>query len=106
MAYNAVVGYDTNWGPGGAAQDKGRFTLLLLGANNKQGGALSVVLNQVPGVNATGYLHDTWWNKWATQGIHFNALTNYGTMLPAAAVTYGAILSDPTAQAVLKVGDL
>jgi len=35
-------------------------------------------------------------------GFSFNAATNWGTMLPAAAVTYGSLLNSPYAgQAVI-----
>lgn len=53
----------------------------------KQGGAVSV-LTDVPGLNAVAGLHDYWMNQ---PGMPFNFVTNVGTMLPAAAVTYGAL---------------
>jgi hypothetical protein len=63
----------------------------------KQGGFPGTVINYIPGINATGVLHDTWWNPVNGQpgsmfGFGFNAVTNWGTMLPAAAITYGALL--------------
>ena len=36
-------------------------------------------------------------------GLGFNAFTNWGTMLPAAAVTYGALLNDPYARQSIMV---
>jgi len=61
----------------------------------KQGAFPGTVLNVVPGINATAYLHDTVWNQWVAQGVPFNAVTNYGTMLPAAVVSYGSLLDGP-----------
>jgi len=74
---------------------------------DKQGGFIGRTLNYIPGINATGVLHDTWWNSVSGQpgsmfGFGFNAGTNWGTMLPAAAVTYGTLLNSPYAgQAVI-----
>lgn len=61
----------------------------------KQGGFISNTVNMLPGINATGALHDTWWNQETFFGFKFNALTNWGTMLPAAAISYGAMLDSP-----------
>lgn len=62
----------------------------------KQGGLLGRALNVIPMVNATGHLHDVWWNVWTGKGLPFNGLTNYGTMLPAALVTLGATVGNYT----------
>lgn len=56
---------------------------------------------------AISYLHDSWWNDVNGQastyfGVGFNPVTNLGTMLPAAAITYGALLDNTYAgQAVV-----
>ena len=55
----------------------------------KQGGPLGRFLNQLPGLNAVAQLHDTIFNRW---GWDLNLLTNVGTMLPAAFLTYGALV--------------
>ena len=69
-----------------------RLTGNFFGDFFKQGGALSVVANQVPGLNAVAYFHDTWMNQ---LGSSFNAFTNYSTMPAAAFVGYGALLDGP-----------
>ncbi|MBD3813531.1 MAG: hypothetical protein IE917_15100 [Betaproteobacteria bacterium] len=71
-------------------------TEVMLWSLNKLSGT---VINYMPGINATGVLHDTWWNPTNGQpgsmfGFRFNAVTNWGTMLPAAAVTFGALLNN------------
>ena len=60
---------------------------------DKQGGAVSKALNLVPGINATGALHDYWFNM--PGHPEFNAINNYGLMLPAAAITYSALVDGP-----------
>ena len=62
---------------------------------NRQGGFLGNVLNEGPALTATGYYHDTLLNIWVEKGISFNLLTNYGTMLPAALITYASLLDTP-----------
>ena len=74
----------------------------------KQGGFPGTIVNYIPGINATGVLHDTWWNPVNGRpgtmfGFGFNAFTNWGTMLPAAAVTYGALLNDPYARQSIMI---
>lgn len=61
----------------------------------KQGAFPGNVLNYVlPAGNAIGVLHDTGWEPYRQ---YFNAFTNWGTMVPAALVTYGAVLdASPT----------
>jgi hypothetical protein len=66
---------------------------------DKQGGFISNVMNTIPGINATGGLHDTWWNPrngnpGSMFGFGFNGATNWGTMLPAAAFTGAAQYPD------------
>ena len=62
---------------------------------SKQGGFISSVMNAIPGINATAALHDTWWNPGKFMGLGFNGATNWGTMLPAAVITYGAMAGSP-----------
>jgi hypothetical protein len=57
-----------------------------------QGGFVSSGINAFPGGNATAGLHDFWMNN-----ISMNLVTNVATMLPAAAMTYGAALGGPMA---------
>ena len=62
-----------------------------------QSGACSAFLDQVPGLQAVSQLHDSWMNvlswKW-----------NFPAMLPAAAITYGALLNTPYAVSALRLG--
>jgi RHS repeat-associated protein len=64
-----------------------------LGDFLKQGGGLENVANWIPGVNGLSAFHDDIFNEGF---LSFNPLTNVGSMLPAAAVTYlgapGALL--------------
>jgi len=57
----------------------------------RQSGTLSRVLNVIPGMNAIAQFHDTLFRPESLGGMKFNLLNNVSTMLPAAAVTYGAI---------------
>lgn len=60
----------------------------------KQGAFPGTVLNYVlPAGNGIGVLHDTAWEPYRA---YFNPLTNWGTMVPAAVVTYDAVLDGPT----------
>jgi RHS repeat-associated protein len=112
--YNSQVGYDANPLPGEnrdytsyMPDDNGRQPLDRIGMNviglnkeltgdfwedfGKQGSLLSKTLNLIPGINATAGLHDYWFNS----GLEFTPLNNVGTMLPAAAMTYAALLNGP-----------
>ena len=60
-----------------------------------QGGPLGKALNVIPGMNAGAAFHDDIFNQ--NYITTFNAFTNYGTMLPAAVVTYGSLLDGPLA---------
>jgi hypothetical protein len=57
--------------------------------NGKQGGWISRSLNQVPGINNVARLHDTLFSP--NIGLSFTPINNVGSMLPAAAVSYGAL---------------
>lgn len=64
---------------------------------DKQGGFLGKLVNSISGGRAVSQLHDTWWNPvngnpGSVLGVGFNPLTNWGTMLPAAGLTYGALM--------------
>ena len=60
----------------------------------RQGGVLSKALNMLPTMNATAGLHDYWFNK--PGGPDFNLFTNVATMLPAAAISTGAVIGNYT----------
>ena len=55
----------------------------------RQSGPLSRFLNYVPGINAVAGIHDYWMNNVTT----FSQWASIGTMLPAAAITYSALLN-------------
>lgn len=58
----------------------------------KQGSFPGTILNYIlPAGNAIGVLHDS---GWGPNPAYFNTFTNWGTMLPAAALTYGALLNN------------
>ena len=58
----------------------------------KQSGPLSRGLNLMPGMNSLAIFHDT---IFGPNGLSFTVYSNVGTMLPAAAITYGALLGGP-----------
>lgn len=59
----------------------------------KQGGLLGRITNAViPLGNAIGMFHDTLFGPQFGLTPYFNTLTNWGTMLPVAAITAGAFL--------------
>ena len=57
-----------------------------------QGGPLSRSMNVIPGMNSLARAHDYWLRGPEFGGISFNPLTNFGTMIPAAVLNYGAII--------------
>jgi hypothetical protein len=57
----------------------------------KQSGPISRALNAVPMINATSKLHDTLFLRGGFD-LSFNTFTNVSTMLPSAAVTFGALI--------------
>jgi hypothetical protein len=125
--YNSLAKYDVNIKPGdGLASPTGDYEFVdgkiplnavgnmpsIMGLNEKlvntgngwsdfwanigkQGAFPGNVLNYaLPAGNAIGVLHDTGWEP---HRAYFNAFTNWGTMVPAALVTYGAVLdASPT----------
>ncbi|MCO1337045.1 hypothetical protein MO867_22230, partial [Microbulbifer sp. OS29] len=62
----------------------------------KQGGPLSLVLNLLPGMNATGGLHDFWLNPGNPNKLDKGFINNYGTMLPAAMISIAEIVGNYT----------
>jgi hypothetical protein len=105
--YNKVTGYDLDMRPGGAAVQKTELSSPAEGANNIgvqggnvanpcaacEGGGLSNALNQVPGVNAVAGVHDVMQVSLGA-GLARDIL-NVPGMIPAAAFTYTAALSQP-----------
>lgn len=59
----------------------------------KQGGLLSRALNVVPIMNATGGLHDYWFNSGQ---LNWGPINNVGAMLPAATISTSAVLGNFT----------
>ncbi|MCG3115665.1 MAG: FG-GAP-like repeat-containing protein [Candidatus Manganitrophus sp. SA1] len=106
--YRSFVPYDVDLSPGygsGAKENGG----VIKGANNVgnartmdeilhnvgldlcyEGSACSEFANQIGGINAVGGFHDMLFPK---TGLPFNPVTNWGTMIPAGAITYGAAMS-------------
>mgnify|MGYP002876395040 CR=1 FL=1 len=105
--YKDVVGYDVDLGPGGKPVQKTELSPPVKGANNVgvqggpvgdpcfgcEGGPVSRVANQIPGVNAVAGLHDQMQVSLGT-GIARDVL-NVPGMVPAAAFTYAAALGQP-----------
>ena len=56
----------------------------------KQGGALSVTVNRIPGFNSFARLHDYWFNSGQVCCFSF---TNIPSMIPALAINYSALIS-------------
>ena len=107
--YQFVVKYDATWESGGDAINKKQLTSPIEGANNigiqgqglgdpnnwfdmREGSALSVTANKIPGVNAVAGLHDVFQVKlgtgWARKRF------NIPGMFVAAPITYAALLPD------------
>lgn len=115
-SYLAMVGYGPNAMPGkplgGGEYDIYKYQLsspkdaAVVGHNvsmrgkdfwriskwGNQNGLVGQLGNATPGINATAHLHDKWVNVMSNSGT-FNQLRNYGTMLPAAVISYGGILA-------------
>ena len=53
-----------------------------------QGGPISNFMNQIPGINAVATIHDSWLKG---LGNNMSDFVNYGTMIPAGIVGYGAL---------------
>jgi hypothetical protein len=107
--YNDWVNYDTTWESGGDAVEKERYTYPVKGANNigvqgdpnhwaREGSFISRFANKIPGVNAVGGLHDVFQVNLDIFGGNFTRnVFNMPGMLPAAAITYSALVTDYSA---------
>ena len=78
-------------------QPRGTERMNVVGNNDltsacRQGSRCSKALNALPGINATARLHDYWFN--APDGLTQTRVMNVGTMLPAAAISYSAIVGN------------
>jgi hypothetical protein len=123
FAYNEMVHYDADCKPGGAAVAKGRFDMPVEGANNigiqtkpvnheglfYEGGPVSRAANCMPGINATGGMHDVFQVKLdeffggQALGNFMRSTLNVPAMLPAAVFSYGALMADPRAMILYSV---
>jgi hypothetical protein len=131
-AYQSMVGYAANPGPGvnrngtnldGSSTGSGNYVPINKAGSNfgqqqvtdrgmnvialntpgsalSQGGILSRTLNQVPFINATAGVHDYIFN--ANTELNFT-LWNVPTMLPAAALSIPAALSNPNFSWITQV---
>jgi hypothetical protein len=120
--YNSVVAFDVDPRPGGPAVEKTLNQRPVAGANNigiqgeppdpswfdknginwREGSGINRLLNRVPGVNAVAGLHDTFQTNMDT--VFFQGardVFNVPGMLPAAAITYTALLDGPGMPALL-----
>ena len=122
--YNEIVGFDADWNPGGEAQAKDRLTMPYKGVNNigvqggpvdpeglfNEGGSVSRGANYIPGVNATGGMHDVFQVKLdeffggKALGSFMRSTLNVPAMLPAAALSYGALMADPRTMILYSIG--
>ncbi len=114
-AYNKIVRYDTTWEKGAPAQRKGKLQYPRAGINNigvqggdpnapkewysgDEGSLISRAANCIPGVNAVSGLHDVMQieleNNWGSTARNY---LNVPGMPIAAAITYGALMTDPMA---------
>jgi RHS repeat-associated protein len=113
LAYRRIVGYGTDWGPGGPAKDKEALTRPYQGRNNigtagrvdteclfcwSEGGVPSRALNQVYGSNAVSGMHDVFQigldeagAKLGVGSLLRNTL-NVPGMPVAAGLTYAALM--------------
>ncbi|KAK3696720.1 hypothetical protein QZH41_013079, partial [Actinostola sp. cb2023] len=116
--YHSVVNYEPEWKSGGPAQAKGQSTMPIKGANNigtqghktidpsgwfNEGGRISRFLNKVPGVNSVAGMHDVFQVR--LDGAFFPGardILNVPGMIPAAAISYIALLDGPAESNSLK----
>jgi hypothetical protein len=111
--YNSTVGYDTTWKSGGDAVNKTSRDTAFKNVNNigiagkvdktswfGEGGKVSRFLNKIPGVNAVAGIHDTMQvgfdNLQGVSDSWMRTVFNVPAMVPAAAITYTALMSDQT----------
>ncbi len=112
-AYNKFIGFDTSWEKGSGYQNKGRMTWPEPGYDHtgaqgygndpngwcNEGGKIGRTLNYVPGIpQGVSPLHDAF-NITVQRYFTSTAreIFNYPLMLPAAAVSYSALLTDQRA---------
>jgi len=112
VAYNGLVKYDVTPEPGGDAVEKGRNQMPVQGANNvgsqgkpldpngwfNEGGIVSRAANQIPGVNAVGGLHDVMQINLGS--FLRDYVLNIPNMIPAAVITYAALLNGGLGDAI------
>ena len=118
FVYNKVVQYDTTWESGGEAIEKDQLHRPREGANNigtagplnrnglwNEGGRVSRFANRIPGINAVAGMHDVFQITLDQMGGYLTRnIFNIPGMLPAAALTYGGLMTDPRAAVVLMTG--
>lgn len=111
FAYQGIVGYQSEWAPGGPAQSKRRYELPVKGANNfgparliidphtwsGEGGIFSRFMNKIPGMNAIAGMHDVFQVELDllgghTYGASLRSWLNYPGQPVAAAMTYPALM--------------
>jgi hypothetical protein len=120
FAYNEFVGFDAEWESGGEAQVKRGLTMPYEHINNcgtqgepvdinsmfGEGGIVSRGINAGPGGNSICGMHDAMVVKldsfFVGQGLDgmgesMRNILNVPLMLPAAALSYGALMADPMA---------
>jgi RHS repeat-associated protein len=108
FVYEAVVTYEPDWRPGGPAVPKGPQDPPLKCCNNVgeqtlspascsacEGSPMSNILNRIFGINATAGFHDKIVTQFAEGSILRSTFgpINIPTMLPAAAISYSAIVA-------------
>jgi hypothetical protein len=110
--YNEWVKYDTTWESGGEAVEKSPSTPPCKGCNNigtqggklnpngwfNEGGRVSRFANRILGINAAGGMHDVFQVNIDQYLGHFaRNVFNVPGMLPAAAISYSALMTDYSA---------
>jgi len=112
FSYRKIVGYDSTLASGGRTAKKGFDTYPVEGANNfgtqgetltgdywrdffKEGGALSLQANRLPGVNAVSGVHDVFQVRLGGVGSIARNVFNVPGMIPAAGLTYASLMTDP-----------
>ncbi|PYM91302.1 MAG: hypothetical protein DME04_19325 [Candidatus Rokuibacteriota bacterium] len=116
-AYYGMVEYDATFEPGGAAKDKLTSTTMpCQGCNNVafadpvagscdlcEGAPFSRAMNRIPGINATAGFHDALLVRLELGGLSQLgvAVANYPTILPSAALSYGALTPGVPATAIM-----
>ncbi len=107
--YSKMVPYDATLESGGEAVKKDPLQYPCKGCNNigeqggplnpngwlNEGGRISRVLNRIPGINAVAGMHDVFQvNIDKYMGSFARSSLNYPGMLPAAALSYSALMTD------------